>query len=65
MQGRHERENPSSRGNHIAIPWGTKLGSYEVDAQFGACGIGEVYSVHDTKLRGAVAIKSPAASLHP
>jgi hypothetical protein len=41
------------------------LGSYEVVAQFGACGIGEVYSVHDTKLRGAVAIKSPAASLHP
>jgi Tol biopolymer transport system component len=36
---------------------GTKLGSYQVTAQIGAGGMGEVYQAHDTKLGRDVAIK--------
>ncbi len=41
----------------MAIPSGTKLGSYEVTSQIGAGGMGEVYQAHDTKLGRDVAIK--------
>jgi eukaryotic-like serine/threonine-protein kinase len=41
----------------MAIPSGTKLGSYEVVAQIGAGGMGEVYRAHDSKLARDVAIK--------
>jgi Tol biopolymer transport system component len=41
----------------MAIPSGTKFGSYEVVAQIGAGGMGEVYQAHDTKLARDVAIK--------
>ncbi len=41
----------------MAIPAGTRLGSYEVVAQIGAGGMGEVYRAHDTKLGRDVAIK--------
>ena len=41
----------------MAIPSGTKLGSYEVTLQVGAGGMGEVYQAHDTKLGRDVAIK--------
>src|SRR6202162_2620669 len=41
----------------MALAAGTKLGSYEVVAQIGACGMGEVYQAHDTKLGRDVAIK--------
>ena len=41
----------------MAIPSGIKLGSYEVVAQIGAGGMGEVYQAHDTKLARDVAIK--------
>jgi serine/threonine protein kinase/Tol biopolymer transport system component len=41
----------------MAIPSGTRLGSYEVVAQIGAGGMGEVYRAHDTKLARDVAIK--------
>src|SRR5579862_3414633 len=41
----------------MAIPSGTKFGSYEVTAQIGAGGMGEVYQAHDTKLQRDVAIK--------
>src|SRR5271167_3185915 len=41
----------------MAILPGTKLGSYEVIAQIGAGGMGEVYRAHDTKLGRDVAIK--------
>ncbi len=44
---------------------GTKLGPYEVTAQIGAGGMGEVYQAHDTKLGRDVAIKVlPEAVAH-
>src|SRR6202140_4869938 len=49
----------------MAIPSGTKFGSYEVLAQIGAGGMGEVYQAHDTKLERDVAIKVlPEAFAH-
>ena len=39
------------------LPSGAKLGPYEVVAQIGAGGMGEVYRAHDTKLARDVAIK--------
>ena len=41
----------------MAVPSGTKFGSYEVGAPIGAGGMGEVYQAHDTKLGRDVAIK--------
>jgi serine/threonine protein kinase/Tol biopolymer transport system component len=41
----------------MTIAAGTRLGSYEVVAQIGAGGMGEVYRAHDTKLGRDVAIK--------
>jgi len=41
----------------MAIPTGTKFGSYEIVAQIGAGGMGEVYQAHDIKLCRDVAIK--------
>src|SRR5690349_17944759 len=41
----------------MGLTAGTKLGSYEVLAQIGAGGMGEVYQAHDTKLGRDVAIK--------
>jgi Tol biopolymer transport system component len=41
----------------MSIAPGTRLGSYEVVAQIGAGGMGEVYRAHDTKLARDVAIK--------
>jgi serine/threonine protein kinase len=41
----------------MTISAGTRLGSYEVAAQIGAGGMGEVYQAHDTKLGRDVAIK--------
>jgi eukaryotic-like serine/threonine-protein kinase len=49
----------------MAIPAGTKLGSYEVASQIGAGGMGEVYQARDTKLGRDVAIKVlPEALAH-
>ena len=49
----------------MTIAAGTKLGSYEVIAQIGAGGMGEVYQAHDTKLGRDVAIKVlPEAFAH-
>src|SRR6201988_4608211 len=49
----------------MPISTGTRLGSYEVGAQIGAGGMGEVYKAHDTKLGRDVAIKIiPEAFAH-
>ena len=46
----------------MSIAAGTRLGFYEIVAQIGAGGMGEVYEAHDTKLGRNVAIKVlPAA----
>jgi Tol biopolymer transport system component len=41
----------------VALASGTRLGSFEITAQIGAGGMGEVYRAHDTKLSRDVAIK--------
>src|SRR5438045_7880795 len=41
----------------MAIPPGTRLGTYEVSSQIGSGGMGEVYQAHDSKLGRDVAIK--------
>ena len=49
----------------MAMPSGTKLGSYEITGAIGAGGMGEVYQAHDTKLARDVAIKVlPEAFAH-
>src|ERR1700693_4735257 len=49
----------------MALSAGTHLGSYEVDAQIGAGGMGEVYQARDIKLGLDVAIKVlPEAFAH-
>ena len=41
----------------MSLSPGTRIGPYEVGAQLGAGGMGEVYRAHDTKLNRDVAIK--------
>jgi serine/threonine-protein kinase len=41
----------------VALSPGTRFGPYEVSAQIGVGGMGEVYEATDTNLKRAVAIK--------
>ncbi len=47
----------------MALAPGTRLGPYEIAAQIGVGGMGEVYRARDTKLDRDVAIKVLPASL--
>src|SRR6202049_962880 len=47
----------------MALDAGTRLGAYEVLAQIGAGGMGEVYRARDTRLDRIVAIKGLPAHL--
>jgi serine/threonine protein kinase len=47
----------------MGIPSGTRLGPYEILAQIGAGGMGEVYRAKDTRLNRIVAIKILPAHL--
>jgi hypothetical protein len=47
----------------LALLSGTRLGAYEVTAQIGALGMGEVYKARDTRLDRTVAVKVLPADL--
>ena len=47
----------------MALQSGTRLGPYEIAAQIGVGGMGEVYQARDTKLNRDVAIKVLPKSL--
>jgi serine/threonine protein kinase len=44
-------------GNPLALTPGTRIGGYEVTAQIGVGGMGEVYKARDTRLKRDVAVK--------
>ncbi len=48
---------------HMSLALGTRIGVYEITAQIGAGGMGEVYRATDTKLKRPAAIKVLPASL--
>ncbi len=50
------REIDEATPHQMALPPGTRLGPYEVTAQFGVGGMSEVWKATDTNLKRAVAI---------
>src|SRR5678816_807760 len=72
-RARHRRRKPSClksmalpsshRIPAMALTPGTRLGRYEITAQIGVGGMGEVYRATDTTLKRAVAIKVIAGGL--
>ena len=57
------RFRPYILASPLALTPGTRLGPYEVTAQIGVGGMGEVYRATDTNLKRAVAIKVLPASV--
>src|SRR5262249_15895780 len=61
---RRGAEAPRTCEVDMALAAGSRLGCYEIVAQFGAGGMGEVYRATDTKLGREVAIKVLPSSFY-
>lgn len=57
------RDHKSSTPNRLSLIPGTRIGAYEITAQIGVGGMGEVYRATDSNLKRSVAIKVLPASV--